>query len=95
MDWVSINAPLTSCQEHQRLFFQVWLSSLVATRILHEHEFTYWIFHIDGFRHPLLHAVPFEKSTSEDEYGRDAFVANRLGIIEGESAHREMRMIFT
>ena len=89
MNWMSIITPLTSCQEHKRLFFQVWLSSLVATRISHEHELTYWVFHIDGLRHPLLHAVPFDKSMSEDEYGRDEFVANRLGIIEGERSYRK------
>ena len=86
MRWVSFNTclPLTSPQDHKRQFFQVWLSSLVAPRILYEHEFTYWIFHTDGFRHPLLRAVPFDEATSEDEYGRDAFLVHRLGIMDGE-----------
>jgi len=89
MNWVSVNtcAPLTSPQDHKRQFFQVWLSSLVAPRISHEHEFTYWIFHIDGFRHPLLHAVLFDKAMSEDEYGRDAFLVHRLSIIDGEHSY--------
>jgi hypothetical protein len=89
VNWMSTHscAPLTSSQDHKQQFFQVWLSSLVTTRISHEHEFTYYILHIDGFRHPLLHGVPFDKSAGEDEYRRDAFLASRVGIINGERSY--------
>lgn len=54
-----------------------------------EPAYTYTLFRIDGFKHPLFIDIPFRKHLPEEDFGVEVFLDIRIEILSGNVANRD------